>query len=281
MMKLQIVFLRLSLIIGLAIPASSCLKAPQFDVKLSESEMTVYENDGSLDVEFILPDGARNRDVEVAYRIGGTAKSGRDFTTREEEYIFILEGETSVFFTISLIDNVLQDGPLTIEVAIVLVVYNGNTIYQGAEGQSLTITIEDDDCSPDLVGEWEYTATYFMHSYGDTIMVGQDNQELEEGVNPEFTGVVTLEEVEGDRNYVINDMFIGMFMGLEIETPSPFHDDCGIIAGPNDGSVFLMDTLPAMFSGILLDDDTIELSFSYADEENTGGGFGYAVLKRK
>lgn len=280
-MKLQNIFLRLSLIIGFTIILASCIKAPQFDVMFNESQITVYENDSSFIIELILPDGAMGNDVEVAYSLGGTAKLGRDYTTRDEDYIFIPEGETSKTFTINLIDNVLKDGQRTIEVTIVLVIFKGNTIYQGAERQSVTVLIEDDDCSPDISGEWDYTAVYFMHSLGDTLMVGQDGDELEEGVNPEFAGTVTIVKSEGYKDYFINDMFIGMFSILEIETPSPIHDECGVLSGPNDGSVLLMRTLPAQLFGEIVDDDTIEMEFEYMDVGKTGGGFGQARLIRK
>ena len=268
-------------VIGVCLILSSCLKAPQFDVMLRERQIEVSESDGSVVVEFFLPDGPRKQDIEISYRYGGTAKEGKDFTSREEEYIFISEGDESVSFTISLIDNDERDGQKTIVIAILLVVSNGNSIFQGAERQSLVILIEDDDCSPSLGGEWDYTALYYMYSDGDTVVVGQDSQPLEGGSNPEFTGIVTLTQDEGYKNYIINDMFIGMFNVLDIETPSPLNDDCGILSGPNDGSILLMKTLPAQFNGILVDDDTLEVEFEYTDDENTGGGFGQAILKRR
>ncbi len=268
-------------VIGISLILSSCLKAPQFDVMLREMQIDVIESDGSVDVEFFLPDGPRRHGVEISYRFGGTAKEGRDFTCKEENYIFISADDESNSFTISLIDNEVQDGQKTIIIAILLVVSNGNTIFQGAERQSLAILIEDDDCSPSLEGEWDYTALYYMYSLGDTVVVGQDSQPLEEGSDSVFYGVITITEAVGYKEYMINDMFIGMFSVLDIKTPSLLNDDCGIISGPNDGSVLLMSTLPAQFNGILVDDDTLEVEFEYTDNENTGGGFGQAILKRR
>ncbi len=268
-------------VIGISLILSSCLKAPQFDVMLRERQIDVNESDGSVIVEFYLPDGPRSHGVEISYGFGGTAKEGRDFTSKEEDYIFISAEDESNSFTISLIDNEVQDGQKTIIVSILLVLSSGNAIFQGAERQSLAILIEDDDCSPSLGGEWDYTALYYMYSSVDSVVVGQDSQPLEEGSDSVFYGVITITEAVGYKEYMINDMFIGMFSVLDIKTPSLLNDDCGIISGPNDGSVLLMSTLPAQFNGILVDDDTLEVEFEYTDDENTGGGFGQAILKRR
>lgn len=259
----------------------SCLRAPQFAVVFSETEKSVSENAGSFDVEFSLPGGDRHQDVEVAYTFGGTAKEGRDYTTGDARFIIIPHGSTSVSFSIDLIDNIEQDGLKTIEIAIILVIQNGNTIYQGAVGQTMVITITDDDCSIYIAGTWEYTADYHMFAGGDTVAVGQDGKRLEEGENPVFKGEITIEDPEGTRNYFISDMMAGMFRGLEIETPCPLLDACGVLSGPNDGSIVLMGELPAYLTGTIEEDSTILLDFEYMDVEQTGGGGGHAHLVRK
>ena len=70
---------------------------------------------------------------------------------------------------------------------------HGNTVFQGAERQSLTILINDDDCSIYLAGEWDYLAQYQMYADGDTIQVGQDGMVLERGADPNFYGTVSIE----------------------------------------------------------------------------------------
>jgi hypothetical protein len=274
-------FIRIIIISGIAAIASGCLKVPQFDVFLRETQMTVSENTGSVGVEFYLPDGPRNREVEIAYRFGGTAVEGKDYTSREERYIFIASGEESTSFLINLINNIDQDGPKTIVVAIILVVQNGNTIFQGAQNQSLTIQVNDDDCSPYIAGEWTYTASYFMYSEIDTVAVGQDNEQLDSGENPVFSGDVSIMDPQDNRNYFITDMFAGMFSELDITTPCPLYDACGVLTGPNDGSVLLMQELPAYLNGQIIDANTINLEFKYVSKDDSGGGFGSAVLTRK
>ena len=259
----------------------SCLKTPQFAVVLSETELSIAENAGSFDVEFSLPGGERHQDVEIAYKIGGSAQEGRDYTTGEARFIIIPNGSTSISFQIDLIDNIAQDGLKTIEIAIILVLQNGNTIYQGAVGQILLVTITDDDCSIYLEGAWEYVAEYQMFANGDTIVVGQDGERLEEGEDPVFRGEITIEDSLGTRNYFISDMMVGMFRDLEIKTPCPLLDACGVLSGPNDGSIKLMGELPAYMTGIIEEDSTISLEFKYHDAAMTGGGGGHAHLVRK
>ncbi len=261
--------------------SGSCIRAPQFDVRLSESEITVNENTGSVDVEFVLPDGSRRQDVEVAFRINGTAKEGIDYTTIDARFIISPGGSESISFNIDLLNNITQDGSKTIIVSIILVIQNGNTIYQGAEGQSLTILVTDDDCSIYIAGTWEYTARYQMFAHGDTIQVGQDSKELEDGVDPIFSGLISIEDPGANRKYFISDMLVGMFMELDIETPCPLFDACGILSGPNDGSIVLLGELPAYLTGTIENDSTIFLDFEYSDVAKTGGGGGHAVLVRK
>ena len=130
-------------ILGIIFLFSSCIKVPQFDVMFTETQINVFENSGSVEVEFELPDGPRNKDVEVSFRLGGTAKLGKDFTMMEERFVIIQNGLVSKSFPITLLNNIDEDGPKTIIIAIILVVQSGNTIYQGAERQSLTIVIDD------------------------------------------------------------------------------------------------------------------------------------------
>lgn len=280
-MRSYLVYFELSLFVGMALLLGSCIKPQQFDVMLSESEITVSENDGSVEVEFILPEGPRRRDVEIDFRIGGTAKEGTDYTTNEPRFIVIPSGSTSISFNIDLINNIGQDGVKTIVVAIILVIQNGNSIYQGATGQSLTIMLTDDDCSVYLAGTWEYLAQYSMFANNDTIQVGQDGKRLEDGVGPIFSGEITIEDAGGNRHYIISDMLVGMFSLLEIETPSPLLDACGVLSGPNDGSIVLMGTLPAYMTGNIESDTTILLEFEYSDQAKTGGGGGHAHLLKK
>ena len=274
-------FNRITILSVILVVVSGCLKVPQFDVFLRETQMTISENSGSVEVEFYLPDGPRNREVEIAYKFGGTAVEGKDYTTRDERYIFIPGGEESTSFLINLTNNIEQDGPKTIVVAIILVVQNGNTIFQGARNQSLTIQVNDDDCSPYIAGEWTYTASYFMIRETDTLTVGQDSQELESGENPVFSGDVSIMDPQENRNYFITDMFAGMFSELDITTPCPLYDACGVLTGPNDGSVLLMQELPAYLNGEIIDANTINLEFKYVSNDDSGGGFGNAVLTRK
>ena len=278
-MKISTLYHKLSVFLFVVFLLGSCIKVPQFDVMLSESQMTVNENSGSVSVEFVLPEGTRNQDVEVDYRLGGTAEEGVDYTTREPRFIIIPHGSTSVSFTIDLIDNIEQEGSKTIVVAIILIVQNGNTIYQGAERQSLTILINDDDCSIYLAGEWDYLAQYQMYADGDTIQVGQDGLVLERGTDPNFYGKVSIEDPEGNRNYFIVDMMVGMFSLLDIETPCPLLDECGILSGPNDASIFVMGELPAYITGNI-ENDTIMLEFEYTTKDLSSGGGGYAILTR-
>jgi len=260
---------------------SSCLKTPQFDVFLRETQITVTESTGSVEVEFYLPDGPRKQEVEISYGFGGTAVEGKHYTTREERYIYIPDGNEASSFTINIINNIDVDGPRSIVVRIILVVQNGNTIFQGAENQTLTIQVNDDDCSPYIAGEWSYTSSYFMYSEYDTVAVGQDNQELEIGEDPVFTGSVSILDPREDRNYFITDMFAGMFSDLDITTPCPLFDSCGALSGPNDGSILLMQELPAYINGQIMDDKTISLEFEYVSKDDSGGGFGNAILTRK
>lgn len=280
-MKLLISIKSFLLIFSTVLVFSSCLKVPQFDVMFSESQITANENDGKVTVELIMPGGTRKADVEVSYRYGGTAKEGKDYTVREENYIFIPGGSTSVSFDINLIDNNEEDGARTIVVAILLVVSNGNTIYQGAERQSVTIVINDDDCSPYLGGNWNYSASYYMYSDGDTARVGQDGNPLQSGKDPNFDGVITIVDSTGSRDYFISDILIGMFDLLDIQTPSPLYDNCGSVSCPNNGTIKVMQTLPANLVGTLQDENTIIVDFNFTDDENTGGGFGQAVLTRR
>jgi len=258
----------------------SCLKAPQYDVLVRQAELTVNENDGSFNVEFYLPGGARHQNVEISYRIGGSAKKGRDYNTEGTGSIVIPGGLVSASFKIDLIDNIYQDGDRTIEVGIIIVIQNGNNIFQGTAGQTMVITIKDDDCSIYLAGTWEYVANYYMISNNDTIAVGQNNMELGEGVSPDFTGEVIIEDTDGKRNYFISDMMIGMFSELDIETPCPLNDECGIISGPNDGSILLMGTLPAYFNASIREDSSMLVKFEYSDGLVTAGG-GSAVMMKK
>lgn len=159
-------------------------------IKFASTEFSTSESDGAVTLGFQL-DNPATADVTVELNVSGTATSGQDFDL-EEDAIVIHKGETNGSFTLDVKKDILFEGDETIEVKFVSI--TGIT----APTDSYVVTIEDDDCEFDWIGELGGTD------------VDLDKEETT------YDADVTIAQVEG--GYTIDGLNVGFMEGWWGET---------------------------------------------------------------
>ena len=144
--------LSITLIISLGFGFSSCKEdEPPAKPKLSfaDSEITVNEDDGVLEVELVL-DKAHSKDLRIEYELGGTASDQDVVGTANADYevegsqgvVEIEAGETSGVIELNIYPDAAFEDDETIEIAILDT--NTDEIELTAEDE-VVITVTNDD----------------------------------------------------------------------------------------------------------------------------------------
>lgn len=144
--------LSISLLLAVAFGFSSCKEdEPPAKPKLSfaESELTVGEGDGSVEVEVVL-DKPHSKDLNIEYELGGTASDQDVVGTANADYqvdgdhgvVVIESGETTGIIKLDIISDAAFEPDETIEISILDT--NTDEIELTAEDE-MVITITNDD----------------------------------------------------------------------------------------------------------------------------------------
>jgi hypothetical protein len=259
---------------------SSCKKDdPSFIVQFETSAINVSESSGTLNVPVILPEGAQSANVTVNYSAGGNAVENADYTIANKGTVTVNAGSVSGNIAIELIHNIEQDGNKDLILEIISVTYNDKDVPQGTLNQVITITITDDECSPYIKGNWNYTANYYSVLNGENIPTGQNGQGLGEEDDPDFTGTVEILDPEGNRSYQISDAIFGQFSALGFDAPGVLLDNCGALSTPADGSVMLMGAFNVFVAGTIDSPTKISLTWTWGMGGATLGGGNVVLIK--
>lgn len=295
----------LVLALGLALLSTfSCNnddEGPMFDVNFANTTLSIAENAGDVTAQVNLPGGAQSNAVTVSYSLGGTAVQGTDYNISGAGTLTIPANSLTASITVSLIDNIDEDGEKTIELMITSITIDGTPVPQTGGGQSMSIVIADDECSPYIADTWNYSATYFsfLPPGGDEIPADQGGQglqseTLEDGSpnpdwtpgtpsveNPQFTGTIEISDSMNNRGYIISDATIGQLSALGLSGKGPLLDNCGQLSVP-EGEVALAGAFPVTFTGTINEDGTIFVQWFYTLGDGSGNkvGRGEATLSR-
>lgn len=271
----------------------SCDKdeAPSFDVGFANTTLSFSESAGSVQVTVNMLSGAQSDPVIISYSLGGTAVQGTDYNLSGSGSLTVPANALSASITLDLIDNLEEDGEKSIVVNITNVSINGENVPQTSGGQSITIVISDDECSPYIAGTWNYTAKYwsFAPPGSDTeVQTGQDGQGLpdedgdgEPDVSPEFMGTTVISDSLNNRAYFIDDAAFGQFAALGLGAPGPLLDNCGTLSVP-PGEVLLAGAFEVTLNGTINEDGSISVEWFYVLPDGSGAkvGRGEATLSR-
>lgn len=256
---------------------------PDFDVQFENAEASVAENAGSATIKIQLPGGAEGSDVEVSFTISGTAVSGTDFTISATSPITLTAGELEKTVTVTLMDNLEEDGEKTVILTITGVAINGINVPQGTLGQEYTLTITDDECSPYIADEWTYSAAYWSYFEDQIIYTANNGQGLQAGDDSLYTGTVIISDSTNSRSYKITDLVIGQYSGLGIASPGEILDDCGSVTTDEGGTATVFGVYPVIVEATISEDgNSIHYTWMvYTDIASKGKvGGGEATLTR-
>ena len=103
----------------------------------ASASQSAREGSGTHDVEVRL-NKAPTSDLTFAYKVGGTATAGSDFTIASSGTVTVLAGATTAAIPVTVIDDSVHESDETVVLTLV-----GSTGYQA--GSSATLTIVDDD----------------------------------------------------------------------------------------------------------------------------------------
>ncbi len=300
-------FLSNSLVLALGLALLSTFSCdneddgPMFDVNFANTTLSFAENSGDVTAQVNLPGGAQSNAVTVNYSLGGSAVQGTDYNITGAGTLTIPANSITATITLSLIDNIDEDGEKTIDMTITSVSIDGTPVPQTGGGQSISIVISDDECSPYIAGTWNYSAIYFsfLPPGGDEIPADQGGQglqpeKLEDGSanpswtpgtpsieNPQFTGTIEISDSLNNRGYIISDATVGQLSGVGLMGAGTLLDNCGQLSVP-DGEILLAGAFPVTFTGTINEDGTISVQWFYTLGDGSGNevGRGEATLSK-
>lgn len=257
--------LSIALLAALGFGFSSCKEdEPPAKPKLSfaETEMTVSEDDGIIEVEVVL-DKAYSKDLRIEYELGGTADdqdvvgtANADYIVKEDHGVVEIEsGETSGTIRIEIYSDAKFEADETIEIAIVDT--NTDEVELTADDETV-ITITNDDA--------QITATF---GAGATMTVNEDDGVDANGEIKYISVPVQLDKPatsEVTIEYSIDGTALDSLLGFEEEIPGSYwdyyvHGTSGVVtipAGQTAGKIEFRLYSDFMFEG----DETIELTLT-------------------
>ena len=135
-------------------------------VGLGQTQITVDENAGQVQIEIIRFDGSSGPATVFFQTLGVEANSGSDFVGQTEGRVDFVDGQTSAFATIQLINDSQVEQAETFSVSLFRA--------EGAElnvPRTAIVTIVDDESGTGLIGHWRLDET----SIGQTVVDSSGN----------------------------------------------------------------------------------------------------------
>jgi len=224
-----------------------------FHAKFTTSSGSAGENattPSEISVHFVGPQ--QSSDITVNYSLSGTAIEGTDYTVNGTSGVVVIPANQS-FGTISLsmIDNLVQDGNKIVEFEITGV-SGGFAAGHGKVGLAFELTINDDDCSPNLEGTWTVTSEVCAGDGGGNCGSGTLNYTQDVTITRLSAGVYTFSDITGGlylQGYNSSDQ------------PATVNDACGILSlTAQPDTVFGGDEFNG--SGVIIDVDNFTLSYA-------------------
>src|SRR5688572_7536591 len=145
MQKFTLLICSLGTLAVLGIGLSSCKDDEPFvkpNLSVSTETISVNENAGTAQVEFVL-DGGAPENLTIEYSLGGTAISPADYTiVGTEGEVEIASGQTSAVVQIQIVNDAVYEGNETIEISIEDV-SSVNVLVTNDDETEVTITDDD------------------------------------------------------------------------------------------------------------------------------------------
>ncbi len=198
-------------------------------VKFTNSSASVGESDTTpLTVSVHLAGPIPTSDITVNFEIsGGDAVQGTDFEMTSSGSVTIPSGSNFATFDISMIDNFVEDGTKTLVLSLTgtsdgtRVAGPGGPDGPGLAGKTFSITINDDDCSPNIAG------TYMVTTDGCT---GDGSG----GCGGDYSGITNEVTVtrDGAGVYTFSDLTGGLYKNGygDADNAGVVEDNCGVLS---------------------------------------------------
>ena len=132
-------------------------------IGLGDTEVTVNENDGSVQIEVIRFDGSDGPATVFYQTLGATATDGSDFVGAANGQVSFADGQTSAFINIILLDDSASEPVETFSVSL--------SRAEGAElnvPRTALVTIIDDESGGGLIGHWRLEETQIGQTVVDS-----------------------------------------------------------------------------------------------------------------
>ncbi len=190
-------------------------------VRFTDASGAIGEADAEpFKVSVHLAAPIQSEEVTIGYEItGGTAVDGTDYTIDGGNSITIPGGELFASFNVITIDNFESDGNKTVEFTITSVSGDA-TIGLGLLGKTFTLSINDDDCSPNLAGTYSVSTVGCGGAGGGTCGGDFEIADYEVTVTRVAAGV-----------YELSDLTGGLYAGPygAADNPGQMEDECGVL----------------------------------------------------
>ena len=132
-------------------------------VGLGDTQATVNENDGSVQIEVIRFDGSSGPATVFYQTLGATANDGSDFVGVTNGQVSFADGQTSAFITVDLLNDNVVEPVETFSISLSRV--------EGAElnvPRTALVTIIDDEDGGGLIGHWRLDETQIGQTVVDS-----------------------------------------------------------------------------------------------------------------
>ncbi len=198
-------------------------------VKFTNASASVGESDTDpLTVSIHLAGPIPTSDITVNFEISdGNAVQGEDFQMSATGAVTIPSGSNFATFEISMIDNFVEDGTKSLVLSLTgtsdgtRIAGPGGPDGPGLAGKTFSITINDDDCSPNIAG------TYMVTTDGCT-------GDGAGGCGGDYAGVTNEITVtrEGAGVYTFSDLTGGLYKNGygDSDNPGTVEDNCGVLS---------------------------------------------------
>ncbi|HZB11846.1 MAG TPA: Calx-beta domain-containing protein, partial [Chryseolinea sp.] len=211
MQKFTLLICSLGTLAVLGIGLSSCKDDEPFvkpNLSVSTETISVNENAGTAQVEFVL-DGGAPENLTIEYSLGGTAISPADYTiVGTEGEVEIASGQTSAVVQIQIVNDAVYEGNETIEISIEDV--SSVNVLVSNDDESV-VTITDDDPQVNA----SFTATTLTVNEEDGL--SEDYLKIEVKLSVAASSDITIQ-------YDLAGTALDTLTGFNEEIPSDFYD---------------------------------------------------------
>ena len=187
-------------------------------IGLGDTQLTVNENDGSVQIEVIRFDGSSGPASVFYQTLGATATDGSDFVGITNGRVDFADGQTSAFINIALRNDSVSEPVETFSVSL--------SRAEGAElnvPRTALVTIIDDEAGDGLIGHWRLEETQIGQTVVDSS--GNGNNGTHRNINSPNGPTTDTPDTDTTNNRGVN--FDGVNDFIQIEEDSSLELNTG------------------------------------------------------